>query len=41
MQYRKLGRTGVRVSAMCLGTATYGNQVGEPSQMIEKVVVTM
>jgi len=29
MQYRKLGRTGVKVSAMCLGTMTYGNQVGE------------
>ena len=29
MQYRKLGRTGIKVSAMCLGTMTYGNQVGE------------
>ena len=29
MEYRKLGRTGVRVSAMCLGTMTYRNQVGE------------
>ena len=29
MQYRKLGRTGLKVSAMCLGTMTYGNQVDE------------
>ena len=29
MQYRKLGRTGVKVSAICLGTMTYGDQVGE------------
>jgi len=29
MRYRKLGRTGVKVSAMCLGTMNYGNQVGE------------
>ncbi len=29
MQYRKLGRTGVKVSAMCLGTMVYGNQVSE------------
>lgn len=26
MQYRKLGRTGISVSAICLGTMTYGNQ---------------
>ncbi len=29
MQYRNMGRTGVKVSAMCLGTMNYGNQVGE------------
>ena len=29
MQYRKLGRTGVKVSAMCLGTMVFGNQVSE------------
>jgi aryl-alcohol dehydrogenase-like predicted oxidoreductase len=29
MQYRKLGRTGLKVSKICLGTMTYGDQVGE------------
>jgi len=29
MQYRKMGRTGLKVSAICLGSATYGSQVGE------------
>ncbi len=29
MQYRKLARTGLKVSAMCLGTMVYGNQVSE------------
>ncbi len=29
MQYRNMGRTGVKVSAMCLGTMVYGNQVSE------------
>jgi hypothetical protein len=26
MEYRELGRTGVKVSALCLGTMTYGEQ---------------
>ncbi|MFC1993402.1 aldo/keto reductase [Chloroflexota bacterium] len=29
MQYRKLGRTGLKVSEICLGTMTYGEQVSE------------
>ena len=29
MQYRKMGRTGLKVSAIGLGSLTYGNQVGE------------
>jgi len=29
MQFRKLGRTGLKVSALCLGTMTFGNQVDE------------
>ncbi len=29
MQYRNMGRTGVKVSAICLGTMVYGNQVSE------------
>ena len=29
MQFRKLGRTGLKVSAICLGTMTFGNQVDE------------
>jgi len=31
MQYRKLGRTGLKVSRLCLGTMTFGNQVDEDS----------
>ena len=29
MRYRKQGRTGLNVSAICLGTMNYGDQVGE------------
>ena len=29
MKYKKLGRTGLKVSVICLGTGTYGRQVGE------------
>ncbi|MBA7630539.1 1-deoxyxylulose-5-phosphate synthase YajO [subsurface metagenome] len=29
MQYKKLGRTGLMVSEICLGTMTFGQQVGE------------
>ena len=29
MEYRNLGGTGLKVSAICLGTMTYGSQVGE------------
>ncbi len=29
MQYRILGKTGIRVSGICLGTMTYGSQVDE------------
>lgn len=29
MQYKKLGRTGMKVSPICLGTMTLGTQVGE------------
>jgi aryl-alcohol dehydrogenase-like predicted oxidoreductase len=29
MQYRKLGRTGLKVSVICLGTMNYGSQVDE------------
>jgi aryl-alcohol dehydrogenase-like predicted oxidoreductase len=29
MQYKKLGRTGLKVSPFCLGTMVYGEQVGE------------
>ena len=29
MQYKKLGKTGLKVSEICLGTMTFGDQVGE------------
>ncbi len=29
MEYRELGRTGVRVSSLCLGTMTWGQQNSE------------
>ena len=28
MEYRRMGRTGLRVSAFCLGTMTFGSQTG-------------
>jgi aryl-alcohol dehydrogenase-like predicted oxidoreductase len=35
MQFTKLGRTGLLVSRLCLGTATFGKQTGEhDSQLI-------
>jgi aryl-alcohol dehydrogenase-like predicted oxidoreductase len=30
MEYRKLGRTGLKVSTYCLGTMTFGRQIEEP-----------
>lgn len=40
MEYRKLGRTGLKVSALCLGTMTMGKQVDEGTslQLIERAV---
>ncbi|MCX5908487.1 MAG: aldo/keto reductase, partial [Deltaproteobacteria bacterium] len=29
MEYRKLGRTGLKISTFCLGTMTFGRQVEE------------
>lgn len=29
MQIKKLGRTGLKVSEICLGTMTFGNQADE------------
>ena len=29
MEYRQLGRAGVRVSELCLGTMTFGNEADE------------
>lgn len=31
MEYRQLGRSGVRVSSLCLGTMTWGNSTDEPA----------
>jgi len=33
MEYRKMGRTGLKVSALCLGTMTMGKQVDEPASL--------
>ena len=33
MEYRKMGRTGLKVSALCLGTMTFGKQVDEPTSL--------
>ena len=37
MQYRNLGRTGLKVSAICLGTMTYGEQVEEEAEAIKLI----
>src|SRR5919205_1163296 len=31
MDIRRMGRTGLKVSAICLGTMTFGNQADEPT----------
>ena len=38
MDYRKLGRSGLKVSPLCLGTMMFGGQTGEPesTRIIEK-----
>lgn len=33
MRYRTLGRTGMKVSEICLGTMTFGDQVSEPDSI--------
>ncbi|GHU07740.1 voltage-gated potassium channel [Betaproteobacteria bacterium] len=40
MEYRKMGRTGLKVSAFCLGTMMLGKQVDEPEsiRIIQKAV---
>lgn len=34
MEYRKLGRTGLKVSTLCLGTMTMGKQVDEAASLV-------
>jgi 1-deoxyxylulose-5-phosphate synthase len=34
VQYRKMGRTGLKVSAICLGTMTYGSQVEKKDAIV-------
>lgn len=31
MQFKQMGRTGLKVSEICLGTMTFGNQADEPT----------
>ena len=40
MEYRNMGRTGLKVSAFCLGTMTFGKQVDEPQalRIVERAV---
>lgn len=33
MEYRKMGRTGLKVSSLCLGTMTFGKQIDEPASL--------
>ncbi len=33
MEYRKMGRTGLKVSSLCLGTMTFGKQIDEPASI--------
>ena len=40
MNYRQLGRTGLRVSELCLGAMTFGREASEESsyQMLDRYV---
>src|SRR3954447_16665292 len=40
MEYRQLGRTGTRVSELCLGTMTFGNEADEATsrQIVDRFV---
>jgi len=40
MEYRKVGRTGLKVSAFCLGTMTFGRNVDEQEslQIIQRAI---